>query len=147
MLLLPASHVAAQTRKETSLGYSFMRADGINLSAGWNVSFARGGGAMKGVVDLTGQHRKDDDGVLVFQGGVRFGPLRPGRVRQFGQALFGVASVGISATWIAQLGVGLDIPTRAGAPTLRLGLDLPVFFGDNGRFSGLRATAGIVVSR
>ena len=148
LLLLAATDVAAQTRKDVSVGYSFMELEGEpDFPKGLYVSYAEGG-TVRGVADIS-YYRTDGDWLFVSQGGVRFGP-QAGRVRPFGQALFGFAFHRVGgfggAFWTAQFGGGLDIPIRAAGPALRLGLDMPVFFSDGGQ-KIIRGTVGIVFHR
>jgi hypothetical protein len=148
MLLLAASQVPAQTRKDVSVGYGFMQLEGEpDFPFGLYVSFAEGG-IVKGVADVS-YYQTNGEWLFASQGGVRFGP-QTRRVRPFGQALFGFAFHRVGgfggAFWTAQLGGGVDISTRAAGPALRLGLDMPVFFS-NGGLKIVRGTVGIVFKR
>ena len=144
LLLLAASQATAQTEKEISVGYSFISTDGIEFPTGGYVSFAEGRGPVRGVMDFTFQRNSGGGALAIFFGGVRIGP-RTGRVRPFGQAMLGFAAHSVSdggAAWVTAFGGGIDIPIQANRLALRLGVDLPVFFG--GSEMAIRSTVGIV---
>jgi len=153
LVLLAATDVAAQTRKDVSVGYGFIEQGGDfeaqpHFPLGMYVSYAEGG-VLKGVGDVS-FHTTGRDGrdfLIMAQTGVRLGP-QTRRVRPFVQALFGLAVYGGGASWTPQFGGGIDIPERADGSghALRLGLDMPIFLvGANPKF--IRATVGIVFSR
>ena len=150
MLLLAASQVAAQTRKDVSVGYSFIDFEGDpDFPLGVYVSYAEGG-VLRGVADVS-YYRTDGDWLFTSQGGVRLGP-QARRVRPFVQALLGFAFYRVNgfggAFWTTQFGGGIDIPMRAAGtgPAWRLGLDIPIFFIDGGPKT-IRGSVGIVFNR
>ena len=85
VLLLTATDVAAQTPKEVSAGFSYMNFEGETRSPpGGYLSFAEGGGPVRGVVDFT--YQMGSTRMATFTGGVRVGPRARGGVTPFGQA-------------------------------------------------------------
>lgn len=150
----PAS---AQSNNDVSVGYSFLRliegGEGLNIPAGWNLSFAGGASTNVSIVADFGGHYKSIEGdsfrIHTFQGGVRFHGRRTSNVVPFGQVLVGGAygSGGGEGDFAgaAQFGAGVDIFSREGGPGFRAQVDVPVYFNSGDTLKGVRLTFGIVI--
>jgi len=152
-----AAPAAAQSNNDVSVGYSFLRlmegGDGLNIPAGWNVSFAGGVSDVVSLVGDLGGHYKSIEGdsvrIHTFQGGVRFHGRRASNVVPFGQVLVGGAygSGGGEGEWVGavQFGGGVDVYGREGGPGFRAQVDVPVYFSEGDTLKGVRLTFSLVV--
>jgi hypothetical protein len=157
VFLACAGVASAQTTRPTvGISYSFLRFledPGVNLPAGWLVSFAApvGRSAISVVGEAAGNYRSEFGETLrvhTFQGGFRLsGRTAPG-VDPFAQFLLGGMSAGCcggsNTRFMIEPGFGVDLGMSRGL-AFRAGISFPIAFADGGAINTLRLQAGVVL--